>query len=57
MKSLKNKLTTSFLETLETTEINKIISDTKVENKDIEEIIIKYLEIKKKINLIMNKTG
>jgi len=51
-----NQNTTSFLKTVRTSDIDQLsLTQTKFEQKDVEEIIIKYLNLKKKINLFWNK--
>ena len=45
--------TTSFLKTVENTDIN-LTSQKEFQQKDIDEIIIKYLNLKKKLNLLWN---
>lgn len=54
-KNKKNIDTTSFLKTVEISEfdINSLNNDIK--DKDVEEIVFKYLNLKKKINLLWNK--
>ena len=47
--------TNSFLKTLETIDNNQIsVLNTDYRQKDVDEIIIKYLNLKKKLNLMWN---
>jgi hypothetical protein len=45
----------SFLKTILSSEINNIITKNQKKQDDYEEIYIKYIDLKKKINIILNK--
>jgi hypothetical protein len=55
--SKSNMETTSFLKTIESTSVNKTSSTNNIQDKEIDEIICKYLDLKKTINLFWNKIG
>ena len=47
--------TTSFLKTVQSSELNINSSNNNIKEKEIEEIVSKYLNLKKKFNLLWNK--
>jgi hypothetical protein len=47
--------TTSFLKTVQTSELDINSVNNNIKQKEIEEIVSKYLDLKKKINLLLNK--
>jgi hypothetical protein len=51
----KNIETTSFLKTVESSEIDITSLNNNINDKQVEEIVSKYLDLKKKINLLWNK--
>ena len=51
----KNIETTSFLKTIESSEIDNISLTNNIQDKQVDEIVSKYLDLKKKINLLWNK--
>ena len=55
MKKDINMETTSFLKTVEISELNINSMTNNIKDKQVEEIITKYFDLKKKINLLWNK--
>lgn len=53
MISSNNK--SSFLQTISSTEMNNLISNNNTQKNDMEEIYVKYINLKKKINILWNK--
>ena len=51
----KNIETTSFLRTVESSEIDITSLNNNINDKQVEEIVSKYLDLKKQINLLWNK--
>lgn len=47
--------TTSFLKTIQSSELDINLSNGGIKEKEIEEIVSKYLNLKKKFNLLWNK--
>jgi len=47
--------TSSFLKTVESSEIDNISISNNLKDKQVDEIVSKYLDLKKKINLFWNK--
>lgn len=50
-------ISTSFLRTIESSQINKLNSNSENNNqqKDVDEIVLKYLNLKNKLNILWNK--
>lgn len=61
MTNIINQQTTSFLKTESTLDIKKDLNNLSTtqnishKDKQIEDIVLKYLDLKKKINLLLNK--
>ena len=53
----KNVETTSFLRTIESSQIDITSLISGVQNKQVDEIVSKYLDLKKQINLFWNKVN